>query len=64
MDAIGISLEVDYIDGHANVDSHRIPDHDESIHETAWYYGMTPEWNYDLHGSDWPDKYPNCVDQF
>jgi carbonic anhydrase len=26
--------------------------------------GLIPEWNYDKHGSDWPDLYPNCADQF
>lgn len=53
-------MNVNYIDGE--------PYHDDppkaSKVASDYLYGLTPEWNYDLHGSDWVDMYPNCADQF
>jgi hypothetical protein len=59
LDSLGISLNINYIDGEP------YPDDEPKEHTTEnsdYLVGLIPEWNYDLHGSDWPDKYPNCAD--
>ena len=59
LDSLGITMNINFIDGE--------PYHDDEPKEGSnknWYFGLTPEWNYDLHGSEWPDLYPNCADQF
>ena len=46
LDSLGITMNVNYIDGE--------PYHDDppkkSQSKEDYLYGLTPEWNYDLHG--------------
>lgn len=59
LDSLGITLNVNYIDGEPYKD-----DEPKGQTKEDYLYGIVPEWNYDLHGSDWVENYPNCADQF
>jgi hypothetical protein len=64
--SLGILLNINHIDlsgknkykkdkkGSGSEDEHA-----ESVCTDS--YCHVPEWNYDQHGDDWPDKYPNCA---
>lgn len=66
LDSLGITLNLNYIDVSGKK---RFQKKDAESHggdggsepPCTEYYCITPEWNYDLHGADWPDLYPNCA---
>lgn len=58
VDSLGITMNINYIDGEP------YKDEKHETHDSDYLVGLVPEWNYDLHGADWPEIYPNCADQF
>jgi hypothetical protein len=68
LDSLGINLNLNYIDlqgGEHSRYKKKDSSHEEAtqtndIADCTEYYCIKPEWNYDLHGDDWAEKYPNC----
>lgn len=59
LSSLGITLNLNYMDLSGKKEQKHEEDdvHGEAAEEL-------PDWNYDLHGSDWGARYPNCDTDF